>query len=77
MNIEYTEQEYLTSKSTNPLKLKCTCCHNIFTVNKKLIDYELKYNRGRLKYCGKNCFNFYNSNKNRKLNSFEVECHKC
>jgi len=51
----YTELQFSKAKSQDKLKCQCYKCNNSFFITKSLISQELKQNRGRCKYCTKNC----------------------
>lgn len=55
MIVKYTKEEYENAKSTNKLALECEKCGNIFYAEKKQIKHELKFKRGRLKFCSVEC----------------------
>lgn len=55
MIVKYTKEEYENAKSNDMLALKCEHCGKIFYVEKKQIKFELKSNRGRLKFCSVRC----------------------
>lgn len=60
---QYTEIEFNLSTSTNSLACLCYNCNNSFYVMKKNIQQELNHNRGRIKFCSKNCHDQYQTNK--------------
>lgn len=55
MIVRYTDEEYKNAKSTDKLALECEHCGKVFYAEKKQITFELKHNRGRLKYCSAEC----------------------
>jgi hypothetical protein len=55
--------DYLNAKSTDKLPCRCYQCENTFLAIKKNIAQELKYNRGRIKFCSFNCSRKFLSNK--------------
>ena len=55
MIVRYTNEEYKNAKSSDKLALECEHCGKVFYVEKKQITFELKHNRGRLKYCSVEC----------------------
>lgn len=64
MIVRYTDEEYKNAKSTDKLALECEHCGKIFYGEKKQITFELKNNRGRLKYCSIDCSAFSHIKKN-------------
>ena len=58
----YTQQEYNESKSKGKLPCQCYNCSNTFLVYKSNIKHELEHNRGRVKFCSKQCNDTYVSN---------------
>ena len=71
MIVKYTKEEYDNAKSNDKLALQCEKCDNIFYAEKKQILFELKNNRGRLKFCSIKCSNLAHK-KRHKLN-----CEEC
>lgn len=63
----YSEKEYKETKSTDKLPCECYQCGNTFHKVKKEITYELKHNRGLIKFCSRNCYNL-NQNTQKKVN---------
>jgi len=59
MKTNYTESEFDTATSTSLLSCFCYNCNTSFNVMKKNIMQELKYKRGRIKFCSKNCYDLY------------------
>lgn len=55
MIAKYTKEEYENAKSTDRLALECERCGKIFYAEKRQIKFELKLNRGRLKFCSAEC----------------------
>ena len=55
MIVKYTKEEYENAKSMDMLALECEKCGKIFYAEKKQIKFELKLNRGRLKFCSVEC----------------------
>ena len=55
MLIRYTDAEYNEAKSQDLLALGCEHCGKTFYTSKKSIKYELQHQRGRLKYCSREC----------------------
>lgn len=55
MIVKYTKEEYDNAKSSDRLPLQCERCGKIFYAEKKQIKFELKENRGRLKFCSTEC----------------------
>ena len=71
MTFLFTDKEFETAKYCDKLNLLCERCNISFASPKKLIKFELKHNRGRLKYCSKNC---YDANQTTKIS---VNCKQC
>jgi hypothetical protein len=69
----YTSSQYIDSKSTEKLPCQCYQCDKTFYEKKKHITFELKHNRGRVKFCSQYCNNLFN---NPKLNPI-VSCSNC
>lgn len=53
----YTSEEFNNAKSLDKLPCKCYECESTFYIFKKHITYELKYKRGRITVCSRNCKN--------------------
>lgn len=53
----FTEEEYLTAKSTYLLSLQCECCGITFKKQKKFVTNAMSHNttKNQLKYCSKPC----------------------
>lgn len=64
----YTKDEY---ENKNILSCECYCCGDSFSVPKKEIKYEIKNNRGSLKYCSFECMGI--SRRKRKI----INCKNC
>lgn len=73
MIVKYTKEEYENAKSNDKLALQCEKCGKIFYAEKKQIKFELKSNRGRLKFCSVNCAS---SSHKKKHNLHCEECGK-
>lgn len=71
MTIEYTQEEYDNAKSSDLLPLRCENCGKTFYIAKKLISHELKYKKGKCKYCSSHCF------QESRKNTIKVHCQKC
>jgi YHS domain-containing protein len=71
MIVRYTDEEYKNAKSTDKLALECEHCGKIFYGEKKQITFELKNNRGRLKFCSVECSDLAH----RK--SHQLHCEEC
>lgn len=71
MIAKYTKEEYDKAKSDDELALQCERCGKIFYAEKKQIKFELKSNRGRLKFCSTECSNL--SHKKR----LHLHCEEC
>lgn len=52
----FTESEFLNAKSKDLLLCKCYRCSGSFQVRKNIISFERNHNRGRVKFCSKECF---------------------
>ena len=63
MIVKYTKEEYDNAKSTDKLALQCERCGKIFYTEKKLIVFETKHNRGRLKFCSAECSSLAHRNR--------------
>jgi len=55
MKKKFIEDEFNKAKSTDLLTCECYHCGSDFSTTKKLINYELKHKRGRIKYCSPKC----------------------
>jgi hypothetical protein len=62
MKPNYTESEFDIATSTSLLSCFCYNCNAPFNVMKKNVVQELNNKRGRIKFCSKNCFDFYQTN---------------
>ena len=51
----YNELDFLKAKSMDKLPCKCEYCNQTFYKFKKYITYELKKNKGDVKYCSEQC----------------------
>lgn len=71
MIVKYTKEEYENAKSTDMLALECEHCGKLFYAEKKQIKFELKLNRGRLKFCSVECSDL----SHRK--SHQLHCEEC
>ena len=71
MIVRYTDEEYKNARSTDRIALECEHCGKIFYAEKKQITFELRHNRGRLKYCSVEC-----SDKGHH-NGHKVNCEYC
>ena len=71
MTFLFTDKEFETAKYCDKLNLLCERCNVSFTSSKKFIKFELKHNRGRLKYCSKNCYDVTQTTK------IVVNCKQC
>jgi hypothetical protein len=69
----YNAIDFTNSTSLNLLPLECYDCGITFYIIKKNITYEIKHNRGRIKYCSQKCNNNVN-NQDMKIN---VTCTNC
>lgn len=67
MKTLFNDIEFNSAKSTDKLPCECYNCNNTFYVIKKLIAQELKYNRGRIKFCDKLCYDNYQKNSITKI----------
>jgi hypothetical protein len=67
----YTESQFNIAKSTDKLPCKCEYCNQTFYKYKKYINFELKQNKGEVKYCSAIC------NKLAKNKSQTVSCLNC
>ena len=67
----FTNEEYLSAKSTDRLQLLCENCGKPFLTEKKQIKFEREHCRGRLKYCSKDCATLAKSKER------EVFCENC
>ena len=68
----YTQIEFDSAKSQTKLPCKCEYCHKTFHKPKKEIVYELKNNRGTIRFCSIRCCN-HNSKGIKQL----VLCDQC
>ncbi len=66
-------EELNTAKSNDTLPCQCYFCDNTFYTYKKLINNELKNNRGRVRYCNRNCL----ANDISEKHSIELNCSCC
>ena len=57
MIVKYTEEEFNSAKSADKLSLQCEKCGKIFYAEKKAIKFEIRHNKGKLKYCSVDCSN--------------------
>lgn len=71
MKPNYTKTEFNKATSTNLLSCFCYNCNTPFNVMKKNIAQELKFNRGRVKFCSKKCHNLY------QTNQISITCTNC
>ena len=55
MKIKYTKKEYRLANSKDGLKCECYHCGKNYLLEKSSIDYELKNENGRNKYCSNKC----------------------
>ena len=67
----YTQEQFNSSKSMDSLTCQCYYCDKPFNTIKKRISHELKYNRGRVKFCSQECNKLLNNPPN------IVECKNC
>lgn len=72
MTTLFSSDEYRLASSSDLLPLKCEECGVTFLAQKKLICYEEKHLRGRLKYCSIKC-----SNKAHAKSTFSTNCSCC
>lgn len=74
MIINYSIEEWNNAKSTDKLKLTCEECGKDFYVQKKLIEYELRHNKGNNKFCSQEC---YHAHKHKNTTKHKVKCKNC
>lgn len=67
----FSEEEFKLAKYNEKLPFECYYCNKTFLVIKTQIRHEIKYNRGRLKYCSKIC------GFNNLKTSIKVKCLNC
>lgn len=60
----YTANIFNSSKTEDKLPCQCYNCNKEFYIMKKLILHELKYNRGRIKFCSKFCYDSFQTQNN-------------
>ncbi len=68
----YTSEEFTLAKSTDLLPLECVRCSTSFLKPKKEINYELKNNRGAVRFCSISCSSLFNKPEKRL-----VSCINC
>lgn len=56
MKLQITLEELAKLSSRDTVPCVCESCGNIFYRSKHLIDHELKYKRGRNRFCDQKCF---------------------
>lgn len=76
MKIRYTQEQYNSSLSTDPLSLECYRCGKEFTKAKKHIKHELKSNKGECRFCSQSCRSISTNQKHDSLYQL-VECLQC
>lgn len=69
----YSNTQFENSKYSDLLPCQCYFCSESFLRPKKEIKFELKHQRGRIKFCSTSCLNKYNTSKN----SCQVKCLNC
>ena len=67
----FSELELKNAKCSDGLPCECEQCHKTFFVKKRHILYELKSQRGQIKFCSQKCFHLTKNGKT------EVQCLQC
>lgn len=67
----YTKERFDIAKTNDKLPCKCYNCNDTFYKTKSAIKYELKNNRGEIKFCSLKCR--YNS----QITQVQVNCKNC
>jgi hypothetical protein len=67
----FTNTELISSKGNSFLQLQCEKCSTPFFSKKTQITFELKHNRGRLRFCSKSCFD------SKQTKKTSVSCSQC
>lgn len=67
----YKQQEFDNAKTNDKLPCQCYACNQTFYKTKSAIKYELKNNRGEIKFCSLKCR--YNS----QITQMQVNCKNC
>ena len=69
----YTKEEFDCAKSSDQLPCECEHCKRVFHARKNHISYELKTQRGRLRFCTTSCNSLHQS----AIGSFSYACKQC